>query len=58
MNTHTGKVISNERFQKLTEEQKRDWKQFDKGEIVEIKGIRFRVHDLGQSRLVLKFAGK
>lgn len=33
---------------------KRDWTQFSVDEIIEIKGIKFKVGDIGPSRLVLK----
>ncbi len=57
MNTSTGEVIH------LTEEEavnlnKREWTQFTIGEIVEVKGIKFSVHNVGNQKLVLKFANK
>jgi hypothetical protein len=32
----------------------RDWARFQEGEKVELKGIRFNVHEVGESRIVLK----
>jgi hypothetical protein len=36
----------------------REWVRFDIGEVIEVKGIRFKVHDVSDQRLVLKFANK
>jgi hypothetical protein len=43
---------------KLTpeEQKKRAWTRFEEGEIIIIKGVRFEVHEIGEKRLVLKFA--
>lgn len=38
----------------MTPEQ-RTWTRFNEGEIISIKGINMRVHEIGESRLVLKF---
>lgn len=40
----------------LTEPEKiqRGWTRFAEGETVEVKGIKFRVHEIGESRLILK----
>jgi hypothetical protein len=37
-----------------TEKIQRDWTRFSEGETVNVKGINFRVHEIGESRLVLK----
>lgn len=34
--------------------EKRAWARFTEGETVEMKGVRFRVHEIGESRIVLK----
>ncbi len=34
----------------------RHWPRFSEGEVITIKGIAFRVHEIGETRLVLKFA--
>jgi hypothetical protein len=41
---------------KLTTHQKvqRDWTRFSEGETVEVKGILFRVHEIGETRVILK----
>lgn len=33
---------------------KRHWTRFQEGETLELKGILFRVHEIGESRIVLK----
>jgi len=40
----------------LTETQKvqREWTRFAEGETIEVKGIKFRVDEIGEQRLVLK----
>jgi hypothetical protein len=40
----------------LTETQKtqRQWTRFAEGETVEVKGIKFHVHEIGEKRLILK----
>jgi len=38
----------------LTPEQ-RTWTRFQEGEVLDIKGIKMRVHEIGESRMVLKF---
>jgi hypothetical protein len=38
----------------MTAEQ-RNWTRFKEGEIVHVKGIPMRIHEIGESRLVLKF---
>lgn len=37
-----------------TERIQREWTRFSEGETVEVKGIKFRVHEIGESRLILK----
>jgi hypothetical protein len=32
----------------------RNWTRFDEGETVFIKGVGFRVHEIGETRMVLK----
>jgi hypothetical protein len=32
----------------------RDWTRFQEGETVDLKGISFNVHEVGESRIVLK----
>jgi hypothetical protein len=41
---------------KLTEHQKiqREWTRFAEGETVEVKGVHFRIHEIGETRLILK----
>lgn len=41
---------------KLTETEKvqRQWTRFSEGETVNVKGVNFRVHEIGESRLILK----
>lgn len=41
----------------LTEREKvqRDWTRFEEGEVIQVKGVNMRVHEIGESRLVLKF---
>ena len=39
---------------KLTSAQ-RTWTRFQEGEVLDIKGIKMRVHEIGESRMVLKF---
>lgn len=39
---------------KMTPEQ-RTWTRFHEGEMVSVKGVSMRVHEIGESRLVLKF---
>lgn len=63
MNPATGEVVRlDEKFEREHPERaaqiRRDWVQLTPGEIVEVKGIRFRVHDVGDQRLVLKFDKK
>lgn len=63
MNSETGKVLDSARlhelFGKMTPEQRAverpKWREFEMGEVIMVKGIRFRVHDIGDQRLVLKF---
>lgn len=33
----------------------RNWTRFQEGEMVSVKGVSMRVHEIGESRLVLKF---
>lgn len=33
----------------------RDWTRFQEGETINVKGINMRVHEIGESRIVLKF---
>jgi hypothetical protein len=35
--------------------EQRDWTRFQEGETLIIKGIAMKVHEIGESRLVLKF---
>jgi hypothetical protein len=35
--------------------EQRDWTRFQEGEMLIIKGIAMKVHEIGESRLVLKF---
>jgi hypothetical protein len=37
-----------------TEKVQREWTRFAEGETVNLKGINFRVHEIGESRLILK----
>lgn len=37
-----------------TETTQRDWTRFQEGETVDLKGISFKVHEVGESRIVLK----
>jgi hypothetical protein len=37
-----------------TPSQQRDWTKFSEGDTVRIKDVLFRVHEVGESRLVLK----
>jgi len=39
---------------KLTSAQ-RTWTRFQEGEVLDIKGIKMRVHEIGESRMILKF---
>lgn len=32
----------------------RDWTRFQEGELISIKGVMFYVHEIGESRMVLK----
>ncbi len=36
------------------ERTQREWTRFSEGETVNVKGVNFRVHEIGESRLVLK----
>ena len=38
----------------MTPEQ-RNWTRFQEGETLLVKGVAMRVHEIGESRLVLKF---
>ena len=55
MNTHTGEVIVTTDAELEKRPDRRDWVKFDIGETVTVKGINFRVHDVSDQRLVLKF---
>lgn len=35
--------------------EQRNWTRFQQGEIVSVKGVSLRVHEIGESRIVLKF---
>jgi hypothetical protein len=37
-----------------TERVQRDWTRFNEGELISIKGVMFYVHEIGESRMVLK----
>lgn len=39
---------------KMSSEQ-RNWTRFQEGELINVKGITMRVHEIGEARLVLKF---
>ena len=47
-------------FHRVTEELLKEhpeantWPKFDEGEVVILKGYKFRIHEIGHSRLVLK----
>lgn len=44
-------------FERITDENKdrtRDWTKFTEGELVYLKSIAFYVHEVGESRLILK----
>ena len=32
----------------------REWTRFAEGETVDVKGITFRIHEIGETRLILK----
>jgi hypothetical protein len=34
--------------------QAKDWTKFQEGETVQLKGCQFRVHEIGENRMVLK----
>jgi hypothetical protein len=59
VNSETGEV-----FRGTEEEVKQrigsspNWVAFNIGELVEVKGILFKVHEVSDQRLVLKFAKK
>lgn len=36
------------------EREQREWTRFAEGETVNVKGINFHVHEIGESRLILK----
>jgi hypothetical protein len=36
------------------QKQQRDWTRFSEGETVTVKGVNFHVHEIGESRLILK----
>ncbi len=61
MNPGTGEVVQlDEQFRRRDPERfnkiEREWVQFNIGEVIEVRGIRFKVHDVSDQRLVLKFA--
>ena len=56
MNIETGKVLSEEEVKLFTETERKKWIAFEIGETIEVRGIKFRVHDVSDQRLVLKFA--
>lgn len=37
-----------------TERVQRDWTRFEEGELIRIKGINFRLTEVGETRLVLR----
>jgi hypothetical protein len=61
MNPNTGEVVHVPEDEKEREElfrrrpEVRSWTSFDIGETVIVKGIPLKVHEVGESRLVLKF---
>ena len=65
MNSDTGQVLPEMELLKklgsMTPEARAaetaKWRIFEIGEVISIKGINFKVHEVGDSRLVLKFAG-
>jgi hypothetical protein len=71
MNSSTGQVLPMEQLiaegeagdpkasrELVVERIKRDWTEFTIGEEITLKGIEFKVHDVGDQRLVLKFKKK
>lgn len=52
MNPSTGEVIN---LSDGTVTKPHNWTQFDIGEEINVKGIVFKVHDVSDQRLVLKF---
>jgi len=64
MNSENGAVLNEQQLQerlgKLSPEarqvEQRKWTMFEIGEAISVKGIPFRVHDVSDQRLVLKFA--
>ncbi len=65
MNNSTGEVVSESeleaRLAAMTEPQrvseKHRWTRFAIDELIKVKGLTFRVHDVSDQRLVLKFQG-
>ena len=63
MNSETGQVLPESELHKLFEAmpvevraaEQPKWRMFEMGETIEIKGIQFAVHEIGEQRLVLKF---
>jgi hypothetical protein len=55
MNVNDGRVISGTEFEKLPEDEKRQWLLFGCGEVVTIKGVNFKIGEVSDRRLVLKF---
>lgn len=35
--------------------EQRKWTRFEEGEVIDVKGVNMIVHEIGESRLVLKF---
>ena len=70
MNPETGKVLivddnaaaMKEKFDALNDVDKtvplREWVKFEIGEEINVKGIKLKVHDVSDQRLVLKFKGE
>jgi hypothetical protein len=63
MNSETGQVLPESELREklnamdpaIRKAEQPKWRMFEIGEILEAKGIRFRVHEVGDQRLVLKF---
>lgn len=45
--------VEDEGYAILSPEQ-RGWTKFQEGEVVQFRGIYFRIHEIGESRIVLK----
>jgi hypothetical protein len=64
MNTETGRVLTEAELKEHLapfsgherKTEKRKWRNFEIGERVNLKGMTFTVHEVGDQRIVLKFA--